>query len=60
MDLKYIPKRCVYTEAGKKISSAILDEQGKPNESLLLGDGLHMTQEGYELWSDIVEPYLID
>lgn len=41
------------------VSSAMLNQEGVPNESYLLGDGLHMTQEGYELWARILEPYLI-
>lgn len=40
------------------VATAMLDDEGKPNEFYLLGDGLHMTQDGYELWAEIVEPYL--
>lgn len=42
------------------ISTAMLGEDGKPKPELFLGDGLHMTPEGYELWKEIVAPCLAD
>ena len=40
------------------VSEAMLDEQGQPIADLFVGDGLHMTASGYELWTSIVRPRL--
>jgi len=32
---------------------------GKPDAKYFNGDGLHMTKEGYELWTKVLAPYLI-
>lgn len=40
------------------VSSDMLTADGVPDESLLLDDGIHMTPEGYEIWTNILEPYL--
>ncbi|MFC6997248.1 SGNH/GDSL hydrolase family protein [Rufibacter roseus] len=40
------------------VSSAMLGSDGKPKPELFVGDGLHMTPAGYELWRQIVQPYL--
>lgn len=42
------------------VSTAMLGEDGQPKPELYIGDGLHMTPAGYELWREIVEPYLAD
>ncbi len=36
----------------------MLDENGQPRKELFQADGLHMTGEGYKLWSDKVRPLL--
>lgn len=40
------------------VSSVMLGADGKPKPELFIGDGLHMTPAGYELWRQIVKPYL--
>lgn len=40
------------------VSSDMLTSEGVPDETLLLDDGIHMTRKGYELWVDILKPYL--
>lgn len=40
------------------VSSDMLGEDGKPRPELYIGDGLHMTPEGYALWTEILAPYL--
>ncbi|MBZ0157807.1 MAG: GDSL family lipase [Alphaproteobacteria bacterium] len=35
-----------------------LDPSGKPDRSLLLGDGVHLSEKGYEVWSRAVEDFL--
>lgn len=42
------------------ISTAMLGEDNKPRSELFIGDGLHMTLEGYKLWTKILRPYLGD
>jgi len=39
------------------VFSAMLDETGKPRAALFLGDGLHLSREGYRLWGRVLEPY---
>lgn len=36
------------------VASPMLDEAGKPRAELLAGDGLHMSEEGYRLWTRLV------
>lgn len=38
----------------------MLGENGEPRPSLFLKDGLHMTDAGYELWTSIVKPYIVE
>ncbi len=33
---------------------------GKPNEELFVGDGLHMNQDGYQIWIDAIKPMVDD
>ncbi len=40
------------------IAPAMLSPDGKPRKELLKKDGLHMTDEGYVIWSDMVRPLL--
>jgi len=37
----------------------MLDEQGAPRPELLKNDGLHMTPQGYEIWTEKLKPLLI-
>lgn len=37
---------------------AMLDNRGAPRASLFLEDGLHLSREGYRLWSALLPPYL--
>jgi lysophospholipase L1-like esterase len=39
------------------VYSAMLDEKGKPRSEYFLEDGLHMSHEGYLLWSRLLEPF---
>ena len=41
-------------------ASPMLNEIGKPKASLFVKDGLHLSQEGYDLWSSIVKPILYE
>ena len=40
------------------IDGPVLGWDGKPNADLLIEDGLHLTPEGYEIWTAILKPYL--
>lgn len=40
------------------IEAGMLDAKGKPKKELLLKDGLHMTDAGYQIWTDLVKPQL--
>jgi lysophospholipase L1-like esterase len=40
------------------IWDAMLDSNGMPNPDLLLIDGLHMTDKGYQVWADALQPLL--
>jgi lysophospholipase L1-like esterase len=41
------------------VSEAMLGENGEPLQSLFIEDGLHLSREGYELWTSIVRQVLI-
>ena len=47
-------ERQVYVD----IEAQMLDDKGKPRKELLLEDGLHMTDAGYQIWTDLVKPQL--
>lgn len=36
----------------------MLTADGKPRPELFVSDGLHMNGTGYELWTEVIEPYL--
>ena len=36
----------------------MLLEDGKANPSLFVEDGLHMNENGYRIWKDLVKPHL--
>ena len=40
------------------IDRPMIGEDGKPRKELLQRDGLHLTHEGYVLWSSLVRPHL--
>jgi len=40
------------------IFSPMIDLNGKPSEKWFINDGLHMTDEGYQLWTKILAPYI--
>jgi lysophospholipase L1-like esterase len=46
--------RLVFVDA----TASMLDEDGKPRADLLQPDGLHLSEQGYKIWSAILEPYL--
>ncbi len=39
-------------------ASPMLDDNGLPKKSLYLDDGLHLNEEGYELWNKILYPVI--
>jgi lysophospholipase L1-like esterase len=41
-------------------ATPMLTAEGKPNPDLFLDDGLHLNDEGYELWTLILAPLLTD
>ncbi len=40
------------------IDKPMMGADGKPREELLVKDGLHLSEKGYELWTSLVKPYL--
>lgn len=40
------------------IDAPMIGADGKPRAALFLGDGLHLNEEGYALWSYLVRPYI--
>ena len=40
------------------IDPLMLNDEGTPREDFLLGDGLHLTKDGYKVWADVVRPHL--
>ncbi len=42
------------------IFSPMIGTDGKPCKKWFIEDGLHMTEEGYQLWTKILTPYLKD
>jgi lysophospholipase L1-like esterase len=40
------------------IFSPMIDITGKPSEKWFMEDGLHMTDEGYKLWTKILAPFI--
>lgn len=40
------------------IFSPMIDITGKPSKKWFMEDGLHMTDEGYQLWTKILAPYI--
>ena len=51
------------TEADERLAYVDIDkpmigDDGKPRKDLFAKDGLHLSPEGYELWTKLVTPYL--
>lgn len=42
------------------IDAPMLGDDGKPRAELFISDGLHLSAEGYELWSKLLRPYIQD
>ena len=42
------------------IDAPMLGNDDKPREDLFLGDGLHLNETGYELWTSVLLPFLIE
>jgi len=40
------------------IAAPMIGDNGEPRPELFVEDGLHLTAEGYELWTSILRPYL--
>jgi lysophospholipase L1-like esterase len=41
------------------IATPMLGEDGKPRPELFQEDGLHMTREGYTLWTEVIKPKIV-
>ncbi|WP_299521735.1 GDSL-type esterase/lipase family protein [uncultured Lutibacter sp.] len=42
------------------VFSPMIGVSGKPLDKWFIKDGLHMTDEGYQLWTEILTPYIKD
>jgi lysophospholipase L1-like esterase len=42
------------------IATPMLGESGEPDSELFLLDGLHLSEEGYALWTGVVKPFLVE
>ncbi|AQQ72109.1 Argininosuccinate lyase [Limihaloglobus sulfuriphilus] len=40
------------------VATCLLDESGKPNDELFLGDRLHLNEKGYTVWTNTLRPTL--
>jgi hypothetical protein len=40
------------------IATPMLGDDGKPMKELFVGDGLHLNEQGYMLWTSVLKPYL--
>jgi lysophospholipase L1-like esterase len=40
------------------VFTPMLGPDGRPRAELLVGDGLHLNDEGYKLWTSLVRPHL--
>jgi lysophospholipase L1-like esterase len=48
------PRRLVYVD----VFTPMLDSSGRPRRELFREDGLHMTAQGYALWTELLTPYV--
>ena len=42
-----------------EINEAMKDSEGKPRKDLFTKDGIHVNQDGYEVWAEILRPYMV-
>ncbi len=42
------------------VFSPMIGKNGMPSEKWFIEDGLHMTADGYKLWTEILAPYLLE
>lgn len=42
------------------VFTPMMDDEGKPQQDLFLGDNLHLNKKGYALWTEIIKPYIRD
>jgi lysophospholipase L1-like esterase len=40
------------------IDPPMIGEEGKPRPEFFVEDGLHLSEQGYSIWSELVEPHL--
>ena len=40
------------------VEPSMLDERGQPRSELFRSDGLHLSSQGYELWTKLLKPHL--
>jgi lysophospholipase L1-like esterase len=55
VDLAQSEKRIIYVDT----ATPMLGDDGKPRRELFLDDGLHLNEAGYKLWTESLEPVLI-
>ncbi|MBO0359861.1 hypothetical protein J0X19_18015 [Hymenobacter sp. BT186] len=53
--IKANPKQLRFVD----VATPLLGSDGKPRPELYREDGLHMTPAGYEIWTRVLEPYLV-
>lgn len=42
------------------VETPMLGPDGTPREELFIADGLHLSESGYTLWRDLLQPYLME
>jgi lysophospholipase L1-like esterase len=42
------------------VFSAMLNDQGAPRPELFIEDDLHLNRQGYDLWTEIIKPRLLE
>jgi len=42
------------------VATPMFDASGKLRQDIFLGDGLHMNAAGYEIWTSVIRPILLD
>ncbi len=40
------------------IATPMLGEDGTPRDELFVSDGLHLTEQGYAIWADVIRPWV--
>lgn len=41
------------------VAMPMLDESGEPRSELFIVDGLHLSEEGYDVWTNVIRPVLL-